>query len=218
MYGVTTADAINPNPFQYTGRENDGDGLYFYRARYYDALQGRFISQDPIGLRGGMDVYAYVHGNPLSRKDPLGLDDGFGAPSVSSFGIPESYVSATSSSSSSCGCSNSSKQIQSYLNQHNGNGEAAWWQAATDRYTYPNDLDLRDTEHYLSAYWNVQNNSYQWGVQLVLAAGYTPFKVLDNSFGKLIWPDATPPSWSELSAGLRGANDGLFGRSSGRCQ
>ena len=38
------------NSYQYTGRENDGTGLYFYRARYYAPALGRFISEDPIGL------------------------------------------------------------------------------------------------------------------------------------------------------------------------
>lgn len=73
-YGETqatgTADA---NPVQYTGRENDQTGLYFYRARYYDPQLKRFISEDPIGLAGGVNQYAYVGGNPVSKVDPLGL-------------------------------------------------------------------------------------------------------------------------------------------------
>ena len=52
-YGETTADATASNPFQYTGRENDGNGLYYYRARYYSPGMGRFVSSDPIGLAGG---------------------------------------------------------------------------------------------------------------------------------------------------------------------
>jgi len=71
-YGNTTADAIVDNPFQYTGRENDGTGLYFYRARYYSPNQQRFISEDPIGLRGGINVYGYVGGNPVMYTDPQG--------------------------------------------------------------------------------------------------------------------------------------------------
>ncbi len=61
------------NPIQYTSRENDGTGLYFYRARYYDPVLKRFVSSDPIGLAGGMNVYAYVGGNPVSWIDPSGL-------------------------------------------------------------------------------------------------------------------------------------------------
>lgn len=61
------------NPAQYTQRENDGTGLYYYRARYYAPDLGRFISSDPIGLEGGLNTYAYVEGNPLGFNDPEGL-------------------------------------------------------------------------------------------------------------------------------------------------
>jgi RHS repeat-associated protein len=58
---------------QYTSRENDATGLLYYRARYYDPVLKRFISSDPIGLAGGMNMYAYVEGDPVSLVDPLGL-------------------------------------------------------------------------------------------------------------------------------------------------
>jgi len=73
IYGNTTADAASGNPFQYTGRENDGNGLYYYRARYYSPQLQRFISEDPIKLVGGVNAHAYVGGNPLRYTDPLGL-------------------------------------------------------------------------------------------------------------------------------------------------
>ncbi|MDH4227148.1 MAG: RHS repeat protein [Deltaproteobacteria bacterium] len=61
-------------PYTYTAREYDREtGLYFYRARYYDAEAGRFITKDPIGFRGGMNMYAYVAGNPVNYTDPWGL-------------------------------------------------------------------------------------------------------------------------------------------------
>ncbi len=74
-YGEQTQVGTNDaNSLQYTGRENDNTGLYFYRARYYDPQLKRFISSDPIGLGGGVNVYAYVRGNPLSLRDPQGQD------------------------------------------------------------------------------------------------------------------------------------------------
>ncbi len=63
------------NPFQYTGRENDGTGLYYYRFRYYAPYLKRFISEDPIGLLGGLNYYNYVNNSPLIYLDPLGLSN-----------------------------------------------------------------------------------------------------------------------------------------------
>ena len=51
----------------------EADGLYYMRARYYDAEVGRFISEDPIGFGGGINLYAYVGGNPINLIDPSGL-------------------------------------------------------------------------------------------------------------------------------------------------
>lgn len=58
---------------QYSGRENDGSGLHFYRARFYSSKQQRFISEDPVGLTGGMNFYSYVGNQPTRFRDPLGL-------------------------------------------------------------------------------------------------------------------------------------------------
>ncbi|MBI5674311.1 MAG: hypothetical protein HZC48_00585 [Nitrospirae bacterium] len=79
-FGNTTVSGeSSDNPFQYTGRENDGTGLYYYRARYYSPELQRFISEDPIGLDGGdVNFYAYVGNNPVSWVDPLGLKAGDG--------------------------------------------------------------------------------------------------------------------------------------------
>lgn len=58
-----------------TGREWDKEtGLYYYRARYYDPMEGRFISKDPIGFRGGdANLYGYVRNNPTNLTDPSGM-------------------------------------------------------------------------------------------------------------------------------------------------
>ncbi len=73
-FGNTTVSGeASDNPFQYTGRENDGTGLYYYRARYYSPELQRFISEDPIGLAGGINQFAYVGNNPVNFVDPWGL-------------------------------------------------------------------------------------------------------------------------------------------------
>ncbi|HRB80763.1 MAG TPA: RHS repeat-associated core domain-containing protein [Nitrospira sp.] len=61
-------------PYTYTGREFDSEsGLYYYRARYYDATTGRFSQRDPIGRAGGINYYEYALGNPVRHFDPYGL-------------------------------------------------------------------------------------------------------------------------------------------------
>jgi RHS repeat-associated protein len=73
-FGRTAIDGVAINPVQYTGRENDGAGLYYYRARFYQPALGRFLSQDPIGLRtGDVNLFSYTDNSPVSFKDPLGL-------------------------------------------------------------------------------------------------------------------------------------------------
>ncbi len=97
-FGKTTINGTSTNPFQYTGRENDGTGLYYYRGRYYSSELQRFISPDPSGspIRPAMFIggvpwvssgsctplvitdpyrlqYVYVKDNPLNLTDPSGL-------------------------------------------------------------------------------------------------------------------------------------------------
>ncbi|NJM42671.1 MAG: RHS repeat protein [Anaerolineae bacterium] len=70
---ASVSGAASDNPFQFTSRENDGTGLYFYRARYFAPKLGRFISRDPLGFGAGPNFYAYVDGDPVNKTDPMGL-------------------------------------------------------------------------------------------------------------------------------------------------
>ncbi|MDA8457460.1 RHS repeat-associated core domain-containing protein, partial [Acidovorax sp. GBBC 3334] len=54
--------------------EGAGAGLFYNRHRYYDPQLGRYVSQDPIGLAGGVNNYSYARENPNSFTDPTGLD------------------------------------------------------------------------------------------------------------------------------------------------
>jgi RHS repeat-associated protein len=75
-FGETSVSGLPSfSPFQFTGRENDGTGLYYYRARYYDPVRSRFVSPDPIGFGGGINFYRYVRNNPQGRRDPRGLQE-----------------------------------------------------------------------------------------------------------------------------------------------
>ena len=74
-YGqVQTLGPDGGNSLQYTGRENDQTGLYYYRARYRDPAMG-WLSEDPIGIAAGINVREYVGGDPISYIDPFGLID-----------------------------------------------------------------------------------------------------------------------------------------------
>ena len=71
---LTASTGTITNPFQYTGREFDSEtGLYYYRARYYDPASGRFVSEDPVRFKGGMDFYRYVGNSPTDFIDPFGF-------------------------------------------------------------------------------------------------------------------------------------------------
>jgi RHS repeat-associated protein len=75
-YGILSASGgSTTNSYAYTGREFDGLGIDYYRARYYNPTTGRFLSEDPIGLAGGFNLYAYAQDSPTNRVDPSGCLD-----------------------------------------------------------------------------------------------------------------------------------------------
>jgi RHS repeat-associated protein len=71
-FGGTNGSSLTR--YGFTGRERDpATRLLYYRARWYDPDQGRFMSEDPAGLNGGLNFFAYAGNDPLSLVDPLGL-------------------------------------------------------------------------------------------------------------------------------------------------
>ncbi|MBY0578586.1 MAG: hypothetical protein K2P57_06025 [Burkholderiales bacterium] len=86
------------NRLQYTGREMDSTGLYYYRARYYDPTIGRFLSEDPLGFAAGINFYAYVNNNPINANDPSGqaavIDNLIGAGIAGTVDIAAQYTQA----------------------------------------------------------------------------------------------------------------------------
>jgi len=76
------------NPYGFTGRRVDVEtGLYYYRARYYDADMGRFLSVDPLGIHEE-NTYAYCYNDPVNWVDPLGLYAAGGTALPTGFNLP----------------------------------------------------------------------------------------------------------------------------------
>ena len=77
-YGLTTYRAgTNDTPFLFNGKygvQTDPNGLLYMRARYYNPYLCRFLNPDPSGFTGGLNFYAAFNGNPVSYRDPSGLN------------------------------------------------------------------------------------------------------------------------------------------------
>ena len=73
-YGLTSGQPDRSYPFAFTGRVLIANNIYYYRNRFYDANNGRFLSEDPLGVVGGSaNLYQYADNNPINKLDPLGL-------------------------------------------------------------------------------------------------------------------------------------------------
>jgi len=95
-YGSTSYQAVAsqtdlPKRYRFTGKERDEENdLNYHGARYYAPWLGRWTSCDPVGLKGGPNLYAYGAGNPIRMKDPTGQ-----APEESSGGGSKSSAGPT---------------------------------------------------------------------------------------------------------------------------
>jgi RHS repeat-associated protein len=73
-YGRLTNSPATTPEFGYAGMQYHApSGLYLTKYRAYEPKTGRWLSRDPIEEAGGINLYAYVEGNPVSRVDPTGL-------------------------------------------------------------------------------------------------------------------------------------------------
>ena len=92
-WGNKTAGTGTVPQYGYVDREPDVTGFIYYRARYYDPSTGRFTQRDPIDLAGGINLYAYALGNPVSFIDPSGLVAN--AVGAWTWGVGNNYFAAT---------------------------------------------------------------------------------------------------------------------------
>lgn len=192
-------------------------GLHYNYFRDYDPALGRYIESDPIGIKGGLNTYAYVEGKPHALTDPLGL-----APSSNGGGGGNSNPQATM-----CMIKNAFKICQDRYSQMfpdqmitsaavsscalgyiQGNRDQRGW----------GDVDARDADHYLTAYIWSCNGPTNLGARQGSIAGaagravagavvaglttvYTPIKFL--------FPNESPPTWSEMKWGYSGTAAGM---------
>jgi RHS repeat-associated protein len=75
-FGLATVEVETvKNNLRFPGQYFDQEtGLHYNWHRFYDPETGRYVSADPIGLEGGMNLYSYVGGDPVNWIDPEGLD------------------------------------------------------------------------------------------------------------------------------------------------
>jgi RHS repeat-associated protein len=77
---------------RFAGQYYDGEsGLHFNWQCYFDPTNGRYLTPDPIGLAGGINLYAYVQNNPVNWGDPWGLYPGQMPPSPPGYN-PDTWV------------------------------------------------------------------------------------------------------------------------------
>ncbi len=72
--GTTQADPFNGMGAQFGYYYEFNPGIFYLTNRYYDPVNARFLTRDPIGYGGGMNLYGYVKNNPIGRADPNGTD------------------------------------------------------------------------------------------------------------------------------------------------
>jgi RHS repeat-associated protein len=74
-YGNVISSTGTLPDYRYAGLYgHDPSGLFLATYRAYDPAVGRWLNRDPIGLAGGLNLYAYANNNPLRWTDPTGLD------------------------------------------------------------------------------------------------------------------------------------------------
>ena len=74
LSATSSIPALARNRYRFQCREwSAATGLVNFRARWYDPVTGRWLSKDPIGLSGGLNLYVFCGNDPVNGSDPYGL-------------------------------------------------------------------------------------------------------------------------------------------------
>jgi RHS repeat-associated protein len=135
-------------PIRMQGQQLDAEtGLFYNRYRYYDPAGGRYVTQDPIGLLGGANLYGYVYGRPTTAVDPNGLQMIPGGMPTPMNAMENLWNSAATSINQSI--TSTQKAIQDFLfpSRNDGNPEGyGCGDSKTDRYV-PDFFPLSCRKH-----------------------------------------------------------------------
>ena len=79
LSSTSSVPALAVNRYRFQCREwSAATGLVNFRARWYDPVTGRWLSKDPIGLNGGLNLYAFCENDPIGFRDSFGENPDWG--------------------------------------------------------------------------------------------------------------------------------------------
>ncbi|SCC35263.1 RHS repeat-associated core domain-containing protein, partial [Gilliamella intestini] len=119
-------NALPDNPLRFQGQYYDEEtGLHYNLNRYYDPFTGRYITQDPLGILGGLNSYQYAGSDPINWVDPLGLikveNSGFEGVAGKEYKISNGADTAIPKTDLD------HPIVQSRINIQNGNNKEGWY-------------------------------------------------------------------------------------------
>ncbi len=207
-YGEDWGSAgANPTPFAWLGGYGvfnvGGSSLYLTRHRLYSATLCRFLSQDPLGLDGGPNLYAYCLGNPLAYIDPQGLAISAAASGVAraidtvwNFGIQFATFNP-----------NATPQMQEAMYQANLSSFGSPMQRLFGAYDTPASQPITIAPEIVSSAWGT--TAAMSGVMNIGAQGVAPLGTVVSPYVTTAWGPATQSSTPAAQAAVQQIQSGV---------